>query len=308
LEEDARQAISENDSPDLTLRYSVNPYRGCFHACAYCFARRTHQYLGFGAGTDFERKLVVKRNIATRLDAELGDRRWEGAPVLLSGNTDPYQPIEASFGLTRACLAACLAHDNPVVLITKGALVRRDLDLCRELARRGRIQAFLSIGAADDRIGRAIEPHAPPPSLRFEVLAELHRAGIPCGVSLAPCIPGLTDTEIPAVLTQAQRAGAQWAFLTMVRLPGEVAPVFLERVREVLPQRAQRIENTIRELRGGGLNDSRFGARLRGRGPRWQAIQKLFELTRRRIGLHARPPALPPRGRMQGPQARLPWD
>ncbi len=293
FEEQARSILTANDSPDLPMRWSINPYRGCFHACAYCYARRSHQYLGFGAGTDFERKIVVKINAADRLRQQLRSERWDGSPVLISGNTDCYQPLEAVYGLTRACLCTFDEFDNPVVIITKGALVRRDLDVLIRLARRGRVQVFMSVAFASDVMARAVEPFAPSPTLRFETLHRLSDAGVPCGVSLAPCIPGLNESQIPQVLQRAKDAGARWAFLTLVRLSGEVASVFSDRLTEAFPKRSAKVLATIRQLRGGHLNETAFGARMKGVGPRWDVVARLFELHRRRLGLEDRPPTLP---------------
>jgi DNA repair photolyase len=299
-EERARSILTANDSPDLALRWSVNPYRGCHHGCAYCFARRSHQYLGFGAGTDFERRIVVKVNAPDLLDRALARRDLEGEPLVFSGNTDAYQPLEASYRLTRRCLEVCLRHGAAVAVITKSALVRRDADLLARLAERGRATVCLSIPVADDEIARRLEPWAARPTLRFETLRVLSAAGIPTAVSLAPQIPGLTDHEIPRVLERARAAGATRCFMTMVRLAGEVRPVFEERLREAFPARATRVLGAIREVRGGALNDSRFGRRLKGEGPRWEAVETLFRLHARRLGyavgegVAQRPPAAAP--------------
>ena len=284
FEERARSVLTANDSPDLALRWSVNPYRGCHHGCSYCYARRSHQYLGFGAGTDFERRIVVKVNAPEALDRELARRDLGGEPVVFSGNTDCYQPLEASYRLTRRCLAVCAARGAAVAVITKSALVRRDVDLLAALAARGLASVCLSIPVADEEVARGLEPWAARPALRFETLRELSSAGIPTAVSLAPQIPALTDHEIPRVLELARAAGATRCFMTLVRLSGEVLPVFEERLHEAFPARATRVLGAIREVRGGELNDSRYGQRLRGAGPRWDAIEALFRLHARRLG------------------------
>lgn len=300
FEERARSVLTQNDSPDLALRWSVNPYRGCHHGCAYCYARRSHQYLGFGAGTDFERRIVVKVNAPEVLARELARRDLGGEPVVFSGNTDCYQPLEASYRLTRRCLEACAERNAAAAVITKSALVRRDLDLLAALAERGLVSVCLSIPVADEAIARGLEPWAAPPELRFETLRALSASGIPTAVSLAPQIPGLTDHDIPRVLERARAAGATRCFMTMVRLSGEVLPVFEERLREAFPGRAARVLGAIREVRGGALNEARYGARLRGEGPRWEAIEGLFRLHARRLGyavgeeVSQRPPG-PPR-------------
>lgn len=287
-EEECRTALSGNDSPDLTMRWSVNPYRGCFHGCAYCYARRSHQYLGYGAGTDFERRIVVKTNIAARLRVELQKPGWRGDTIVFSGNTDCYQPVEAVYRLTRSCLEVCRDLDNPVSLITKGALIRRDLDLLAELAQRGRVRVFVSIAFDDDAMARRIEPFTSLPSQRFETLQLLSEAGVATGISLAPCIPGLNDGDIPRLLERAHRAGARQAFLSLVRLPGEVQPVFVQRLREAFPARAEKVLGALRELRGGNLGESRFGLRMHGEGPRWELIERMFTLHCRRLGLTRR--------------------
>lgn len=291
-EEEARSALSRNESPDVGFRWSVNPYRGCFHACAYCYARPSHGYLGFGAGTDFDRKIVVKRNIAERLRAAFERPSWRGEPIALSGNTDCYQPLEASYGLTRACLEVCAAYRNPVGVITKSKLVRRDVDLLGQLHRQAWCRVVVSVPFADDAMARAIEPFASSPSKRFETIGVLADAGIPVGVSLGPVIPGLNDDQVPAILERAARAGAQSAFLILLRLPREVGPVFDARLEEAFPLRASKVRSALRSVRDGKVNESRFGARMRGQGPRWDAIAQLFEQHRRRLGLAASEPGI----------------
>jgi DNA repair photolyase len=283
-EERARTIIASNESPDIPFRHSVNPYRGCFHGCAYCFARPTHQYLGFGAGTDFERKIVVKTNAVELLREAFMHPRWQGEPLAISGVTDCYQPLEASYRLTRGLLEVCREFRNPVGIVTKGALVERDLDVLVALAAVTSVRVFLSIPFADDAMGRAIEPYAASITRRFEVLRALSSAGIVTGVSVSPVIPGLSDDQIPEILERAREAGARSAFMVMLRLPAEVRPVFLERLHEAVPLRASKVISAIEQSRGGKLYDPRFGARMRGQGPRWAAIEALFEMHRRRLG------------------------
>ena len=283
-EEEARSILAENQSPDLGFRFSVNPYRGCWHACAYCYARPSHQWLGFGAGTDFERRIVVKRNAPRLLRRELGRRGWQRELVVFSGDTDCYQPLEASYGLTRACLEVCGEHSTPVGVITKSALVRRDVDVLAELARRGLATVHVSIPFADPELARRIEPFAPPPARRFETLRILSDAGIPTGVSVSPLIPALNDAQVPEILERARQAGARFAFSTLLRLPGEVRAVFEARLREALPLRAEHVLSALRDARGGRLTESAFFERQRGRGPRWAILRDLFELHRRRLG------------------------
>lgn len=290
FEEEARSIISKNDSPDLGFGFSINPYRGCFHACAYCFARPSHQYLGYGAGTDFDRKIVAKVNAPELLRAELDRKSWKGDLLMFSGITDCYQPLEVSYELTRRCLAVCAEYRNPVSIITKSMVIRRDVDLLARLAREARCTVSLSIPFARDDLARKIEPNASPPSRRLETLKILSEAGIRTCVAIAPVIPGLNDADIPEILERAREAGARHTFMTLLRLPAEVLPVFRERIRdELAPERVKRIENAIVELRGGTgrMNDSTFGARFRGVGERWKAIEAMFELHARRLGFDA---------------------
>jgi len=292
FEEQARSLLSANDSPDIPFRWSVNPYRGCFHGCAYCYARPSHQYLGWGAGTDFDRKLVVKINAPEVLRRELRQRSWQGEAIHFSGNTDCYQPLEAAYGLTRRCLEACLAQRNPVTVVTKGNLIRRDVDLLAQLAREAGASVHISLPFADPTVSRALEPYAAAPDQRLETIERLAEAGIPTGVMIAPVIPGLNDREIPEILSTAARAGAVTAAMTLLRLPREVLPVFRDRLEATLPDRAGKVWSGLREMRDGQLNDAGFVTRMRGRGPRWQAIRDLFALHCRRLGLASpNPPA-----------------
>jgi DNA repair photolyase len=283
-EEEARSVLSENDSPDIPFRWSVNPYRGCLHACAYCYARPSHQYLGFGAGTDFDRKIVVKTNAPEVLRKELMRPSWEGDSIMFSGNTDCYQPLEASYGVTRGCLEVCLDFQNPVSIVTKSALIRRDVDTLAALARRASATVMLSIAFTDDEAAHRMEPYASRPSNRFEVMKMLSDAGVTTGVLVAPVIPGLNETCIPELLARAREAGATHAAMGMLRLPAEVLPVFDGRLAEAFPERAQKVRAGIREVRGGKMNESAFGARFTGKGARWGAIEALFELHARKFG------------------------
>lgn len=286
-EEHARSALSTNDSPDLPFRYSLNPYRGCQHACAYCYARPTHQYLELGAGTDFDSKVVVKTNVAQVLRHELAGRRWSAGRewIAFSGVTDCYQPLEASYELTRQCLEACDEFRHPIGIITKGALVRRDVALLARMAARGGAHVSVSIPFVDEDDARAIEPWASSPGARFETLRRLSEAGVPTGVAIAPLIPGLNDSAVAEILERAKSAGASRAFLMLLRLPAEVGPIFEERLRASFPQRADKVLSALREMRGGALYDASWGARMRGAGERWRAVEQLFELQCRRLGL-----------------------
>ena len=296
--EDSSQSIlSRNDSPDLSFRWSVNPYRGCFHACGYCYARPTHEYLGLGAGTDFERKIFVKKNAPALLEQAFHRQSWVGERIVFSGVTDCYQPLEAAWKLTRGCLEVCLDFRNPAAVITKSSLVRRDIDLLRELARAASVSVAVSIPFLDEEVARAIEPGAPAIRKRFETLALLSQAGIPAGIGVAPIIPGLNDRDIPGLLRQARRCGAKFAFRTLLRLPGSVREVFFHRLREKLPLKAGHIESLIRGVRGGGLTDSRFGFRHEGSGPYWETIDRSWELWASRFGFDEALPERPNRFR-----------
>ena len=286
-EERSKTILSENDSPDLGFRFSINPYRGCQHACAYCYARPSHQYWGFGAGTDFDREIIVKVNAPELLREAFARKSWKGQSITFSGNTDCYQPLEGRYRLTRQLLSICLEHKNPVAIITKSPLIRRDLDVLSALAREARLTVFMSIAFADDETARAIEPGAPAIHRRFEALRALSDAGIETGVAMAPIIPGLNDKDIGKVLQRAHEAGARHAFRTLLRLPAEVKPVFLTRLRAARPLAADKIEHAIRDVRGGELYDNRFGARMHGEGARWRAVEELFDLQCKRLGLNA---------------------
>jgi DNA repair photolyase len=285
-EEATRTIINKNDSPDVGFDYSVNVYRGCQHACTYCFSRPTHEYLGFGAGTDFERKIVVKVNSPKLLRAEMTKRSWKGSELVFSFTSDPYLPLEAHYGLTRACLEVCLEFRNPVGVVTKSALVRRDADLLAALAREASAAVFFTIGFVDNKTARALEPHAPSVDSRFKAMEELTRAGVPVGIGIAPVVPGLNDPHIPQLLKRARECGARYAFINLLRLPGSVAPYFEQRLREKLPDRADRILNRLREVRGGKLNVSEFGKRMTGEGAYWKMIEQSFRVHARRLGFN----------------------
>lgn len=283
--DDASKAIlSRNDSPDLSFRWSVNPYRGCFHACAYCYARPTHEYWGFGAGTDFESKIIVKRDAAHLLRHAFEKPSWQGELIVFSGNTDCYQPIEASLELTRACLEVCSEYRNPVAVITKGILVIRDLDLLRRLQHEACVRVYFSIPFTDDEVARQVEPHAPSSRKRFEAMARLSDAGIPTGISISPIIPGLNDEDIPELLERAHEAGAREAMATLLRLSGSVEAVFLERIAEAFPERLAKITHRIQEVRGGAMTDGTFFSRHHGKGPYWTMIERLYDVARQKTG------------------------
>jgi DNA repair photolyase len=287
-EDRTRTIIARNDSPDLGFTYSVNPYRGCFHACAYCYARPGHEYLSFGAGTDFDRKIVVKVNAPALLRAAFRKKSWTRELVVFSGVTDCYQPLEASYRLTRGCLEVCAEAANPVALITKAPLIERDIDVLQAIARVASVSVMVSVPLWDVDRARAIEPFVATPARRMRIVRALADAGIPVGVNIAPVIPGLGDEDIPRILTAARDAGAGHAGYVLLRLPGPVAGVFEERMRAAMPLRVDRILHRIRETRGGQLNDPRFEIRGRGEGAYAAMIRSLFQATAARLGLRVR--------------------
>jgi DNA repair photolyase len=288
-EDQTRGILAHNDSPDVGFSWSVNPYRGCFHACAYCYARPSHEYLSFGAGTDFERKIVVKTRASELLREAFDAPKWNGELVAFSGVTDCYQPLEASYRLTRACLEACVEYRNPAAVITKAPLVERDVDILQELSRVAHVGISVSVPFWDEAKARAIEPFVTTPARRIRVIERIARAGLRVGVMVAPIIPGLNDEDVGDVLRAARDAGASWAGSVLLRLPGPVKEVFEERLRASLPLRAERVIRRIRETRGGKMYDARFGVRGKGEGPYAQAIQSLFEQTAKNLGLETRP-------------------
>lgn len=284
FEDTTKEILSRNESPDLPFRWSVNPYRGCFHACAYCYARPTHEYWGFGAGTDFDSKIIVKRDAPALLREAFLRPSWRGELIVFSGNTDCYQPLEASYGLTRACLEVCAEFRNPVGLITKAALVTRDVDVLTRLQAEAWVQVYFSIPFADNETARKVEPQAPSSMKRFEAMKRLSEAGIRTGISIAPIIPGLNEDDLPELLARAREAGACAATFILLRLPGNVEPVFLERMTAAFPERITKIANRLREVRGGPLSRNDFFTRHHGQGTYWQVIERLFEVARRKAG------------------------
>ena len=287
----SRSILAENDSPDIGFRFSLNPYRGCEHGCIYCYARPSHEYLGFSAGLDFERKLMVKMDAPALLRSALASPRWQPQVIMLSGNTDCYQPVERKLALTRACLEVLAEFRNPVGVITKSALVTRDADLLSALAADGAAQVTLSITSLDADLARRMEPRAATPERRLHAIATLRAAGVPAGVMIGPVIPGLNDHEIPAILERAAAAGAQTASWVMVRLASPLDQLFTDWLEKHFPDRAARVLGRIRECRTGKLNDTRFRIRQRGLGPYATQIANLFTVSARRRGLDR---ALPP--------------
>jgi DNA repair photolyase len=307
-EDATREILSKNDSPDLPFRWSLNPYRGCFHACAYCYARASHEYWGFGAGTDFESKIMVKPDAPRLLREAFMKPSWKGELILFSGNTDCYQPVEASYGLTRACLQVCAEFRNPVGVITKSALVARDIDVLQQLHRHASVRVYLSIPFADAETARKVEPQVPTPAKRFETMRALSDASIPTGISIAPVIPGLNEDDIPELLRRARDAGATDATYVLLRLSGSVEPVFLERMRAAFPERIEKIVHRIQQVRGGKLSESEFFKRYEGHGEHWRLIEQLFEVASRRAGFDDDEEDIPNTFRRPEPQLRFDFE
>lgn len=281
----SKSILAFNDSPDVPMDASVNPYRGCEHGCIYCYARPYHEYLGLSAGTDFESRIFVKENAAVLLREALSAKSWTPQVIGLSGVTDPYQPIERKLRITRACLEVLAEFRNPVAVITKNHLVTRDIDVLASMAEHQAAQVFLSITTLDDDLARVMEPRASRPGLRLEAVRKLREAGIPVGVMVAPIIPALTDHEVPAILEAAAEAGAMTAGRNVVRLPHGVKDLFTEWLGVHAPHRKEKVLNRLRDMRDGKLNDSTFGSRMVGEGPFAESIHQMFDLHRRRLGL-----------------------
>ena len=285
-----RTIIAHNESPDVGFESSINPYRGCEHGCIYCYARPTHEYLGFSAGLDFESRIMVKEEAPELLAKELSAPCWKPQVLVMSGVTDPYQPIERRLQLTRRCLEVLARFRNPVAIVTKNQIVTRDTDLLGELAAHQAAAVNISVTSLDPKLQRVLEPRTSTPRARLEAIAQLRAAGIPVGVMVAPVIPGLTDHEVPAILQAAAEAGAQFAGYIVVRLPYAVAPLFERWLEEHFPDRKEKVLGRIRHLRGGKrLNDPRFKSRMRGEGIFAEQISALFEVGCRRAGLGQRP-------------------
>ena len=286
----SKTIISRNNSPDVGFETSVNPYRGCEHGCIYCYARPTHEYLGFSAGLDFESKIMVKMDAPELLKVELESPRWKPQVLVMSGVTDPYQPIERKLRITRGCLDVLARFRNPVAIITKNRLVSRDIDFLRELATYNAAAVNISVTSLDAKLQRVLEPRTSPPSARIETIQQLRSAGIPTGVMVAPIIPGLTDHEVPKILKACAKAGAQFAGYTIIRLPWAVAPLFEHWLEEQFPDRKEKILGRIRDLRRNGrLNNSQWRTRMTGEGIFAEQIASLFKIGCRRAGIGERP-------------------
>jgi DNA repair photolyase len=293
IEGDRSQSIvNRNESPDLAFRWSVNPYRGCEHGCAYCYARPTHEFLGMDAGLGFETRIVAKTDAPELLRRWLARPQWRPEPIVFSGVTDCYQPLERRLEITRGCLAVAAECRQPVGIVTKNALVTRDIDLLAELARHKAVVVAVSLTTLDEKLARKMEPRTSTPTARLEAIAELTAAGIPTHAMVAPMIPGLNDHEIPQLLSAVRDAGAASTSYTLLRLAGSVRDVFIEWLRRCEPDRAPKVEALIRGARGGRLNDPRFGHRMAGSGAYAGQIARTFSVFANREGLERSPEPL----------------
>jgi DNA repair photolyase len=287
-EEPARSIITRNDSPDISFDQSINPYRGCEHGCVYCYARPSHCYLGHSAGLDFETKLYAKTNAAALLEAELANKRYEPKLIALGTNTDPYQPIERDRRITRQILEVLERANHPVGIVTKSALVVRDVDILARMAERGLAKVALSVTTLDRRIARAMEPRAATPAKRLEAVRLLSEAGVPTAVMVAPIIPGLTDPETERILEAARDAGATEAGYVLLRLPLELKDIFREWLASEFPDHAQRVIHLLQSMHGGQDYIAEFGLRQKGSGPYAEQIALRFRLALKRLGLNKR--------------------
>lgn len=283
--ETARAILTRNTSPDIPFDRSINPYRGCEHGCVYCFARPTHAYMGLSPGLDFESKLFAKPNAAALLAKELSRKGYDVAPIAMGTNTDPYQPIEQTYRITRSILEVLSDFNHPVTIVTKSARVTRDLDILSDMAKRNLVKVSLSVTTLDAKLARTMEPRASTPSRRIEAMKLLSESGVPVGVMVAPIIPALNDTEIEKILTGAAYAGATSAGFVVLRLPHEIKDLFAEWLRENEPGRAEHVMSLIRSMRGGKDYDAQWGQRMRGTGPYAWQISRRFEIACKRLGL-----------------------
>ncbi|NVO55387.1 PA0069 family radical SAM protein [Rhodobacteraceae bacterium B1Z28] len=290
-DEVARSLITYNRSPDLPFDRSINPYRGCEHGCVYCFARPTHAYLGLSAGLDFETRLIARPNAPEILRHELCAKAYRVAPIALGTNTDPYQPIEKSRLITRSCLEVLNSFNHPAAIVTKGALIERDLEILSDMARRGLVRVGVSLTTLDADLSRRMEPRAPSPARRLHMIRNLTQAGIPVRVMTSPVVPGLTDHELEQLLEAGRDAGADAASWIMLRLPREVSQLWQEWLATHEPARAEKVMSQLREMHGGREYDPRWGHRMRGEGEYAQMIAKRFKLAVKRLGLdtHSEP-------------------
>jgi len=282
----ARRILARNDSPDIGFDRSINPYRGCEHGCIYCFARPTHAFLGLSPGLDFETKLFAKTNAAQALERELAEPGYEVSTIAIGTNTDPYQPIERRYRIMRRILEVLSATNHPVGIVTKSALVLRDLDILTSMAKRGLVKVALSVTTLDRGLARAMEPRASTPDKRIETLAKLVDAGVPTSVMVAPVIPGLTDMEMERILERAASVGIKNAGYVLLRLPLEIGDLFTEWLQANCPDRAKRVLSLMRSTRGGKLYDAKWGERMVGDGPYAWMIGRRFEMAAERLGMN----------------------
>ena len=289
LEDPSRSILATNQSPDVGFDVSINPYRGCMHGCSYCYARPTHEYLGFSAGLDFETRILVKRQAPALLRKTLASPRWQPQVIAISGVTDAYQPAERRLEITRGCLQVLAEFRNPVAIVTKSRLVTRDVDLLGELAAVQAAAVNLSITSLDPQLQQRMEPRASAPQQRLAAIEQLARAGVPVGVMIAPIIPGLNDHEVPRILRAAADAGAGSAAHIVLRLPHGLKDLFAAWLLRHYPERRDKVLNRVREVRGGRLNDARFGSRMRGQGLYAEQVRALFHSAARRAGLDRAP-------------------
>ncbi len=283
----SKSIVSENDSPDIPFRYSLNPYRGCIHGCAYCYARNTHEYLGYNAGLDFETKIVVKQEAPKLFREFLSRPAWKPEMISFSGVTDCYQPAEREFRLTRQCLEVAWEFKQPVGIVTKNALVVRDLDLLEPMAKQNLVHVYFSVTTLDPELARVMEPRTSIPSARLRAMKMLSEANIPVGVLVAPIIPGLNDHEVPTILKAAKANGARNAGFVLLRLPLTVEPVFREWLYREQPNQAEKVEHLIRQTRGGNLNESTYGQRMKGTGEIAEQIRLMFQVFRQKLGFRS---------------------
>jgi DNA repair photolyase len=292
IKDSSRTIVTENKSPDVGFRFSINPYRGCEHGCAYCYARPTHEYLGYSAGLDFESKILIKNNADQLLREKLMSRSWVPETISISGVTDCYQPVERKLKLTRSCLEVLAEFRNPVGIITKNALVTRDLDILQELNKYKAVIVYLSVTTLDEKLCSVLEPRTSRPQARLKTLETLAKAGFPVGVNVAPVIPGLTDHEMPNILKAASEVGAASAGFVPLRLPLSVAPLFVEWLEVHRPEKKDKVLSHIRSIRGGELYKSEFGSRMRGQGPYAEQLQQMFSLYTKKFGLNQKDTSL----------------
>ncbi len=276
-----KSIINKVESSDIGLDYSLNPYQGCEHGCTYCYARNTHEYWGYSAGLDFERKIVVKKNVIELLEKQLSNKNWVPKPIMLSGNTDCYQPIEREMGITRRILQTLLKYQHPVAIITKNTLIKRDLDILKELAAQNLVHVMISVTGTDEKLRQHLEPRTASYKSRLDTMELLNKNKVPCGVMMAPIIPGLNNHEIPNVLKAAGNAGAGRAGMTIVRLNGKVEVLFRQWLSAHFPDKADKVWSQIIECHGGKVSDHRQGVRMRGEGKIAESISHLFKLSRK---------------------------